>query len=87
MSASLVGSEMCIRDRPDKVRRHCLTHVPYQSWCDVCVRSRGPDQQHRRIDEAARGDERLVQIDYLFLSGSLGPTDDESSAALAVGGS
>ena len=27
---------------------HELTHTPYRSWCDCCVRSRGRNTQHRK---------------------------------------
>eukprot|EP00969_Alexandrium_andersonii_P075549 3331172-Alexandrium_andersonii.AAC.1 len=39
MSASLVGSEMCIRDSPRRGAVH---------W-----RGRGPSEQHRRVDHHA----------------------------------
>ena len=29
---------------------HELTHTPYRSWCDYCVRSRGRNTQHRKTD-------------------------------------
>ena len=34
---------------------HNLTHVPYRSWCLVCVRSRGRDLDHRRAVDEERG--------------------------------
>ena len=27
---------------------HCLTHVPYRSWCVHCARGRGEQRQHKR---------------------------------------
>ena len=29
-----------------EVERHCLTHVPYRSWCPHCVRGRGKEMNH-----------------------------------------
>eukprot|EP00969_Alexandrium_andersonii_P184180 8138024-Alexandrium_andersonii.AAC.1 len=54
MSASLVGSEMCIRDsgsrsgRPsdEERKRHECTHVPFRSWCQRCVRGRTVSYTH-----------------------------------------
>ena len=28
---------------------HEITHVPYRSWCEHCVKSRGEDGQHGRV--------------------------------------
>eukprot|EP00969_Alexandrium_andersonii_P001638 71797-Alexandrium_andersonii.AAC.1 len=33
MSASLVGSEMCIRDSRCALAQHCTEHAPASSWC------------------------------------------------------
>ena len=30
-----------------EVAAHCLTHLPYRSWCPHCVASRRPNTQHR----------------------------------------
>ena len=27
-------------------RHHCLTHLPHQPWCNVCVRARGRENRH-----------------------------------------
>ena len=26
-----------------------LTHIPFQAWCEQCVRGRAPDPPHRRL--------------------------------------
>ena len=32
----------------DERRKHMLTHVPFRSWCDVCMRTKAVDKPHRR---------------------------------------
>ena len=48
-----------------EVREHEHTHIPYRNWCDVCVRCKGKDLDHRKaVDE-----ERAVSeyaFDYCF---------------------
>ena len=74
----------------EEARRHALTHWPYRSWCEACVRARGKDQPHRRVDRI--GDETAtVQMDYLFLSAARGAEtqpvlvlEDTRSGALAT---
>ena len=49
---------------------HELTHTPYRSWCDHCVRARGrnqPHQQQRRTDEEDSNVPR-ISFDYFFFS-------------------
>lgn len=36
---------------PSKVEEHCLTRLPYRSRCRHCVRGRGREWPHRRVDE------------------------------------
>ena len=44
-----VAIEVPAPDEPisDERRRHGLTHLPYQSWCNICVRARGREKQTR----------------------------------------
>lgn len=41
---------------PSKEERdeHCLTHLPYRSWCRHCVRGRGREWPHRKVEEDVR---------------------------------
>ena len=46
-----------IRPGADIVRLHNLTHCPYQSWCEVCVASKGgSDHYHREAPQPMDGD-------------------------------
>ena len=51
----------------DEVRRHCLNHMPYRSWCPHCVRGRGREMDHRKVKKD--GDEAEIpeyHVDYCF---------------------
>ena len=50
-----------------EVKEHERLHMPYRSWCRVCVQARAPDQQHvpRRVPEERVRSE--VSLDYCFL--------------------
>ena len=45
---------------------HMLTHLPYRSWCKVCVAARGYSHAHGFV-EHDEGEDPLVALDYLFL--------------------
>ena len=51
--------------------KHAVSHIPFRSWCDHCVRGRGRDRQSRLIAEGMKaiGTElpRIV-MDYGFFS-------------------
>ncbi len=62
MLRSLVGSEMCIRDKPSSDPgaptqadrdAHAATHLPFRSWCDECVQGRRDAPPHFRQKRAA----------------------------------
>ena len=41
------------------IEKHKATHLPYRSWCTVCVKARGKEDPHyrekKRKDEHERG--------------------------------
>ena len=56
--------------QPSKADRemHKLTHCPYRSWCEHCVRGQAVGQPHRSVpEELAKSDVPRVIIDYAFL--------------------
>ena len=62
-----------------KVERqeHELTHTPYRSWCEHCVRCRGRNAQHRKKEgEDEGGQVPRIAFDYFFMSHA-----DESASA------
>jgi hypothetical protein len=47
--------------------RHQITHLPYRSWCPHCIRGRGKNAAHRKLDkEIVRTIPRLC-VDYSFV--------------------
>jgi hypothetical protein len=54
---------------PREIDDHCLTHLPYRSWCSECVKGRGRQAPHRR----GRGEHGLreLHMDFMFM----GPKD------------
>ena len=43
---------------------HNLTHVPYRSWCEICVKAKGKETPSRRnLDR-----QPVIQVDYCFLT-------------------
>ena len=61
---------------------HEATHLPYRSWCAVCVQGRADNPQRRRLPPSEEGDRRLpeVHIDYAFLR----RTDSDVLAKLVI---
>ena len=56
--------------QPSKAEReaHNLTHCPYRSWCEHCVRGQAIGRPHRKITgEAAIMEVPRVILDYAFL--------------------
>ena len=47
---------------------HELTHTPYRSWCEYCVRCRGRNAQHRSKGEDKKGQVPRIAFDYWFMS-------------------
>ena len=48
-----------------EVELHRRTHLPYRNWCEVCVRAKGRDGDHRKIVEKERGLSEYC-FDYCF---------------------
>ena len=51
----------------EEFAKHCLTHIPYRSWCPICVQSKKRNPSHARIKQG-RG-VPVFSIDYMFLNG------------------
>ena len=61
--------------------RHNLTHWPYKSWCDHCVRARRPNSHHRHVPSSSERSLPVFVSDYCFLRDSR----DEDTAPSFVG--
>jgi len=47
--------------------RHCLTHIPYRSWCPICVQAKKRNPPHRRVQ--GESGIPVFSMDYMFLNG------------------
>ena len=64
----------------DEVSRHNITHLPYRSWCPICVASRRPNSSHRTSKNSTSRSIPVFVADYCFvrkpneelLTGSIG---------------
>ena len=65
---------------PTKQEReiHNLTHLPYRSWCPICVRAKGKQTPHRKGGST----KPLIQVDFAFVSI---PEDPKSQATILTG--
>ena len=63
-----VAIEVLAPDEPtsDERRHHGLTHLPYQPWCNICVRARGRENRHVSRSQNQPGTP-VIQCDYCFL--------------------
>ena len=41
-----------------------MTHLPYRSWCEHCVRAKGKERQSKRNTDR----QPVIQVDYSFVS-------------------
>ena len=51
----------------EEVEEHCLTHLPYRSWCSFCVQGKGKAAPHYQNPSRVDGLTE-VHFDYCFLS-------------------
>ena len=47
--------------------RYCLTHLPYRSWCPICIQAKKKNIAHKKT-KSDRG-VPVFSIDYMFLNG------------------
>ena len=59
---------------------HRITHIPYRSWCDDCVRGRGRDRHHKLCGAYGRSTTARVHMDYCFLTESAAATSEAAAA-------
>eukprot|EP00971_Amphidinium_carterae_P307520 6111189-Amphidinium_carterae.2 len=50
---------------------HRITHLPYKSWCPICVKAKGQPTHHRR---GALKEQSVLQLDYAYIKSNL-PTN------------
>ena len=67
---------------PSPVEReeHNATHMPYRSWCPVCVKAKGREEPHRNLKGKERSCIPTISFDYK----SFGQEDEVNDKATAV---
>ena len=51
------------------IDQHELTHCPYRSWCDACVRGQAKDSPSTKVSgQFAENNVARVRMDYMFLT-------------------
>ncbi len=48
----------------EDVEAHCMTHLPYRSWCNVCVKAKGKEAPHWRSTDDEKPGLPIVSMDY-----------------------
>ena len=48
---------------PREREEHCVTHVPYRSWCTICVKAKGKEEAHKKMTEC-RSNKPTIIFDY-----------------------
>lgn len=48
-----------------EIQEHNITHLPYRSWCPVCIQSKGRQANHPK--QTVR--QPIVQIDFTYIKG------------------
>ena len=48
-----------------EMEQHMLTHVPFRSWCEHCVKGRGEGMRHQKVEDVPEQTE--VHLDFCFM--------------------
>ena len=57
-----------------EMEEHALTHMPYRSWCPICVKAKGKQDAYKQ----QQSKQPVIQIDFAYLKTS----EDEQSLAV-----
>ena len=73
----VMATEMRGPEEPTHATRkhHELTHIPFQAWCEQCVRGRAPGPPHRGLGGEVR-EEKVIQTDCCFMKSRPVGVDD-----------
>ncbi len=63
----------CVRNPPNPTRKeideHNINHLPYRSWCPVCVAAKGRETAHYKRGAGDLNEIPVISMDYGFLHG------------------
>ena len=83
------GAEVRIAKRPrvptelEVEQHHAAGHVPYRSWCPICVKGQGVNTRHACIKREEQQEFGTVSIDYAFMT-SEGDGEDEDQLGMPI---
>ena len=83
------GAEVRIAKKPRlptelEVEQHYAAgHVPYRSWCPICVKGQGVNTRHACIKREEQQEYSTVSIDYAFMT-SDGDAEDEDQLGMPI---
>ncbi len=49
----------------EEIQSHKETHIPFRSWCSVCIQAKSRQPASKRV-EKAQGEVPIIQADYCF---------------------
>ena len=52
----------------EEIRRHKLTHIPYRSWCPICVAAKKKNPPHYARAKQPEDDIPIISMDYMYLN-------------------
>ena len=50
-----------------EIEQHERTHIPFRSWCKLCVRGKSKASQHHKADMEGVCGISTVSIDYIYV--------------------
>ena len=50
----------------EEVVKHNLTHLPFRNWCSRCLKGRGKEAPHRRIEGGGRVNSLRLVLTFAF---------------------
>ena len=51
----------------EEIRRHMISHVPYRSWCEHCIRGKAKDSPRARVTREDWETEAVFTWDYAYI--------------------
>ena len=66
--------------RPARRLEHELTHLPFRSWCEFCVKGRAKSNAHLRNRDKESQKVPTISIDYMYME----EKDKESQRGMPI---
>jgi hypothetical protein len=68
---------------PEEYNRHCATHLPYRSWCPICVQAKKRNPAHRHTTTGIDNKKHIpvISVDYMYMNDNI---EDKNNPILVV---